>query len=167
MHSFDLEAPARVPANATLHTGDSRELLPQVLAELDHDVDFALVDGDHSTEGAAADLAALLDSPRVCRTVILAHDSFNFAVRMAVQGAAGHEKVIYCDPDFVPGRVTAGGFFTNQMWGGFALLLVGIEAPQPTEVYGIELRDLDAYESAAIADEQLRPGPRWRRLLRR
>src|SRR5688500_9370779 len=53
VHSFDLEHdPGREwPANVTLHSGDSHELLPAFLAELANDgrnVDFVLVDGDHT-----------------------------------------------------------------------------------------------------------------------
>src|SRR5689334_24261091 len=67
VHSFDLEPPSlEVPENAVIHTGDSHELLPAFLAELaeaERNVDFALVDGDHSEGGVRSDVEALLDSP--------------------------------------------------------------------------------------------------------
>ena len=58
VHSFDLEHdPERDwPANVHLHSGDSHELLPAFLAELargDRNVDFVLVDGDHTADGVA------------------------------------------------------------------------------------------------------------------
>ena len=68
VHAIDLVAPdAAVPANVQrLHTGDSKELLPGLLERLgaaDRNVDFALVDGDHSAGGVRADLLNLLESP--------------------------------------------------------------------------------------------------------
>ena len=67
-----------VPANATLHTGPSAQLLPGLLESSASDgrtVDFALVDGDTSLEGVAGDLEALLGSPAARRTAILVHDT--------------------------------------------------------------------------------------------
>jgi hypothetical protein len=130
VHTFDLEPPPDLPPNATFHRGDSRTTLPVVLAELAREVDFALVDGEHTEAAVAADLSALLASPRVARAVILAHDSFHPAVRAGIEAVAGHEKVTNADLDFVPARMTKGGIFADQPWGGFAVLLVGIEAPR-------------------------------------
>ena len=56
-----------MPDNVTLHTGDSHELLPPFLAELaeqGRNVDFVIVDGDHSSEGVRRDLEDLLNSTR-------------------------------------------------------------------------------------------------------
>ena len=160
VHAFDLETPARVPGNATFHEGDSKVTVPAALAELDDDVAFALVDGDHGTEGVRADLEALLGSPRVRETVILAHDAFNPGVRAGVESVLGHEKLTYADLDFVPGRLTMTGFFADQMWGGFALLLVGVPAPG-VEIFGLDMEYMDAYEGAHRASEQLRPPRRF------
>lgn len=130
VHTFDLERPPELPPNAAFHRGDSRGTLPAALAELDRNVDFALVDGEHTEAAVAADLGSLLDSPRVQRAVILAHDSFHPPVRAGIEAAAGHEKVTHADLDFVPGRMTKGGVFADQPSGGFGVLLVGIEAPR-------------------------------------
>src|ERR1019366_3943271 len=50
--SFDLTAPTLpMPDNGTLHTGDSHELLPSFLTELEQagrNVDLVIVDGDHT-----------------------------------------------------------------------------------------------------------------------
>ena len=82
VHSFDLVPPAdeaRGLGNVTFHTGDSHALLPKLLARWN--VDFVLVDGDHSAEGVHQDMRDLLDSPATAQTVILAHDTANPAVR--------------------------------------------------------------------------------------
>ena len=88
VHSFDLHrhwslTSERFP-NVVFHTGDSHEQLPRLLDELsasDRNVDFALVDGDHSAQGVKRDLEDLLASPSVGRSVILLHDTLNRRVR--------------------------------------------------------------------------------------
>src|SRR5829696_3795682 len=78
VHCFDMaDSVARVVAgvpNATAHIGDSSETLPRVLGELaaaGRHIDFALIDGDHTTEGVQRDVRAVLDSPACRRTVIV------------------------------------------------------------------------------------------------
>jgi hypothetical protein len=128
VHSFDLVEPhadvAALP-NVTVHTGDNHVLLPQLLAELEAEganVDFALVDGDHSAEGVARDMRDLLDSPAVGNTVILMHDTMNAEVRrglLAVDYEA-YPKVRHIALDFV-----AGGMMTNgELWAGLGLVIV-------------------------------------------
>ena len=89
-HSFDLHPPTQpVPGNVTLHTGDSHELLPQFLAEIaeqGRNVDFVIVDGDHSPEGVRQDIEDLLDSRALADTIILIHDVANERVRQGVDG---------------------------------------------------------------------------------
>src|SRR5215212_5835999 len=66
VHSFDLVPPAekaRALGNVTFHTGDSHALLPELLtrfADEGRNVDFALVDGDHSAEGVHQDMLDLV-----------------------------------------------------------------------------------------------------------
>jgi Methyltransferase domain len=131
VHSFDLEhAPGRSwPANAELHTGDSHELLPELLGRLaraGRNVDFALVDGDHTTEGARRDVEDLLDSPALGRTALLLHDTLNEDVRRGFLAArlASRPEVVHLDLDFVPGHLSRGGPFAGQLWGGLGLVLV-------------------------------------------
>jgi len=132
VHTIDLvEDPLlRLPANATFHKGDSKRLLPELLAsfaEQGRNVDFVLVDGDHSQAGAGADLAALLDSPALARTLILVHDSFHPDVRAALTSMelADHPRVAGWELDFVPGRLAKHQPFAGQLWGGFALVVAG------------------------------------------
>ena len=75
VHSFDF-APtvADPPANATLHAGDSHALLSHLLAgfaEQGRNVDFVLVDGDHSSAGVRPDVLDPLSSPAVGRSAIV------------------------------------------------------------------------------------------------
>jgi hypothetical protein len=127
VHSFDLADPADPDAhpNVTFHRGDSHVLLPEWLAETraaGRVVDYALVDGDHSAEGARRDVTDILESG-CFRGVMLAHDSHNPEVRRGLRRIdfERYPDVVYVDLGFVPGVVMAN---TKQMWGGFALILV-------------------------------------------
>src|SRR4051794_15650871 len=90
-HSFDMVLPheeMRELPGVTLHTGDNHELLPPLLAELAEEgrnVDFVLVDGDHSSEGVRRDVEDLLDSPAVAHTLVLMHDTMNEVVRAGLE----------------------------------------------------------------------------------
>jgi cephalosporin hydroxylase len=124
-HEYLLDSPGD---HVRLHTGPSSEVLPQLLAEFASEgrgVDFALVDGDHSSEGAAGDLRTLLESPATGRCVILVHDMMNEEVRGGVEsvGLDDYEKVVYYELDFVPGYVFRQGAARDDAWGGIALIL--------------------------------------------
>ena len=131
VHAIDVVRDERLslPPNASFHQGKSSDVLPSLLeafAKQGRDVDFVLVDGDHAAAAVRADLELLLGSPAVERTVILLHDSFSPWVREGIEAAAptAHAKVALCQLDLVCGGVWGGGPFENQMWGGFALVLV-------------------------------------------
>ncbi len=132
IHSFDLAHPegltAELPAVVT-HTGDSHLLLPRFLERLagqGRTVDFALVDGDHSSDGVRRDLKDLLSSPALRRALIVVHDTANEAVRSGVCELAleDHPSVAYVDLDFVAGHLSATGAFAGQLWGGLGLVVV-------------------------------------------
>jgi hypothetical protein len=130
--SFDLVEPAasvKELANVELRTGDSHELLPRELARLaeaGERVDFVLVDGDHSADGARRDVLDLLASEVVASTVILAHDSLNQEVRRGLEEVpyGDYEKVGFVDLDFVGGYVPAETHTKGECWGGLALIVV-------------------------------------------
>ncbi|HKJ35440.1 MAG TPA: class I SAM-dependent methyltransferase [Solirubrobacterales bacterium] len=134
VHAIDLtgERLRSIPENAELHLGDSREVLPRLLAELRGQgkrVDLALVDGDHSAAGVRADLEALLDSQAFGPGLILLHDSFNPEVRAGIEAAdpASRPGVGAVELDLVAGRVVESGLVAGQAWGGLAAVVVGDE----------------------------------------
>jgi hypothetical protein len=138
VHSFDLVDPhpdvAALP-NVTVHSGDNHVLLPELLGRLEAEganVDFALVDGDHSAEGVERDMRDLLDSPAVGNTLILMHDTMNPEVRrglLAVDYEA-YPKVRHLAMDFVAGGMMVGGRSPGEMWGGLGLLIVDAVRPR-------------------------------------
>jgi Methyltransferase domain len=135
IHSFDQVHPEGLTAelpSVIAHTGDSHVLLPDFLrglAEAGRMVDFALVDGDHTTEGVRRDMVDLLASPAVRRTVIVAHDTANEVVRAGLDAAGieDHPAVAYVDLDFVAGHLSVDGPYAGQLWGGLGLILVDPE----------------------------------------
>jgi hypothetical protein len=130
--SFDLvepEAAVGELANVELRTGDSHALLPLELERLvaaGDRIDFVLVDGDHSADGARGDVADLLASDALTDAVILAHDSLNQEVRRGLEEVpyAEIEKVAFVDLDFVGGYVPAEPPMEGECWGGLALIVV-------------------------------------------
>ena len=132
VHSFDPVVPEgdiSSPGNVVAHTGDSRELLPVELArcaERERNLDFVLVDGDHSGEGVRWDVEDLLDSPAVQRSVVLVHGTANEAVRRGLD-AIHYEawpKVELVDLDFVSGRMFKDDGRRPELRGGLGLLII-------------------------------------------
>jgi hypothetical protein len=169
VHSIDLDhEPVRSqeppPGNVTLHTGPSAELLPPLLRsfeESNRNLDFALVDGDHSFEGASADLDALLRSPVTRRTVILVHDSMNAEVRAGIERVRldSYQKVVYHELDFVPGYLYAEGAARNSVWGGLALVMTDVRrSPGYTESTRQSLYH-EPFESIHATRAELLGGP--------
>jgi hypothetical protein len=116
-------------SNVTAMTGDSHELLPRVLNGLAQDgqnVDFALVDGDHSAVGVCTDIRDLLNSSAVTHTVILAHDTLNEEVRQGMMEVDydEYQKVAWVDFDFIPGYVAQMSERLGECWGGFGLIVI-------------------------------------------
>lgn len=132
VHSFDLVdevADRDELENVQFHVGDSVALLPEFLGELaaaDRNVDFVLVDGDHSAEGVQRDARALLESDACSRTVVVFHDASNEEVRAGLEALdlAAHPKVALVSLDFVPGYVVADGVRRHEIWNGLALAVL-------------------------------------------
>lgn len=133
VHSFDLVKPAigDLGDHVHLHTGDSHVLLPRMLerfAAEGRNVDFVLVDGDHSPEGVRLDIEMLLGSPAIANTVIVTHDVGNERVRAGLDAVAygAHPKVEHVDLDFVPGYLGR-DLFPGELWGGLGLIVVAAD----------------------------------------
>jgi hypothetical protein len=132
VHSFDIVRPHLPPddfPNVTFHTGDSHELLPACLAELaghGRNVDFVLVDGDHSAAGVRRDVEDLLDSTAISDTAILIHDASNERVRDGLDAIhfGAWPKVAFVELDFLPGYMMREQRLRHEVWGGLALVVV-------------------------------------------
>ena len=159
VHAFDLELKPEVAAerysNVVFHEGDSHVLVPQVLEELaaaQCSVDFALIDGDHSAEGARRDVENVLDSSAASRTVILIHDIVNERVRAGVEAVdfKSFAHVTHVDLDLLPGHALRGEPVEGQLWGGFGVVLTGWDPPAVT------LTKPSQYSTAEVFDGFLR-----------
>jgi hypothetical protein len=128
VHAFDFEAqvdPAAYP-NVTFHLGDNHVLLPQLLVEFERagrNVDFVLVDADHSSAGVRRDLEDLLRSGAVRETFIVLHDTMNEGVSSGLEAVDldAHPKVVFCDLGFVQLDPHARGL--REIWGGLGLVI--------------------------------------------
>ena len=154
VHSFDLvasELSAGRLANVTVHTGDSHVLLHEVLEELaaaGTNVDFALVDGDHTPDGAERDVRDLLASDAVRRTVIVLHDTLNDGVRQGLSRIdyGVEPKVVYADLDFIGGHLSHRGSFHHELWGGLGIVVVDVEGEKLGVPGGENGRFYDLFE---------------------
>jgi hypothetical protein len=165
VHSIDIaETQITAPANAHLHVGDSRELLPDLMRRFEaegRNVDFVLVDGDHTPEGVRADVVNLLSSSALGRTVVLLHDTLNEAVRAGLEDVAFQDfpNVAYVHLDLVCGYMVRSGPFARQLWGGLGLVLVDATGEARRGDAVVESAFIDAYSMFDVAA--------WRRARRR
>ena len=149
VHSFDIRPPSLpMPDNVVLHTGSSHEVLPPFLGSLEErerNVDFVMLDGDHSAEGVRRDVEDLLNSRSLARSVILIHDTANQTVRRGLDAVrfAAWPKVAYVDLDWIPGRVFAEPALRNEVWYGLGLVTV-----DSTQL---------AYDQGTIHEQRYRP----------
>jgi hypothetical protein len=165
VHAFDLDPKVAELGdeldNVTFHIGDSAELLPQVLAELEREgreVDFALVDAAHTREAVRGDGAALLGAGACRQTVIVFHDAANAEVRAGLEDLdlPDHPKVALALLDCVPGylvRAHHDAELVGQAFNGLALVVLdadrdpqarGYDAPEFVPVPDLQ----DAYSAA-------------------
>lgn len=139
-HTFSIDIDASVRANlepllsnVSFLTGQSSELIPQVLEECrqrGQSLGFVLVDGDHRYEGVKADLDALLAYRPTAPLWLLMHDSSNPECRRGIRDAnwAANPHVHAVELDFVSGSISNQPQFDGQIWGGLALALL---LPEP------------------------------------
>jgi len=145
VHSFDIvpeiEALERELPNVTTHVGDSAELVPKLLSELESkggEVDFALVDGDHTVAGVRRDAEALLASEACRRTAIVFHDAANDDVRDGLEGVRfeAHPKVAYVNLDFIAGYLVSDPIRHLEIWNGLAIVLLDADRGEPARERG-------------------------------
>lgn len=118
--------------NVEFLSGDSKTLLPTLLARLETDrapLGFVFIDGDHSTEGVRADINAVLRFKPNRPIFVVFHDSFNPECRSGILTADWHgcPYVHYVEIDFIPGVFHFEAFDTapaRSMYGGLALALM-------------------------------------------
>jgi Methyltransferase domain len=168
VHAFDLEARPVLTAdrfpNVTFHFGSSHDLLAPLLGELagaGENVDFALVDGDHTSAGVQQDVEDLLRSPALARSVIVIHDTLNPGVRAGLERVdyASYAKITLLDLDFVQGVAMREGPRRGELWNGLGLIVVGWEVAV-SEVHEPTHRAPDVYTAFSRALERS-----WRRRL--
>jgi methyltransferase family protein len=128
VHTFDLASHVSESLpNVTYHIGDSRLTLPRVLSELDkaqRQINFVLVDGDHSRAGVEADMTNLLHSPALSSTVILLHDCANEGVREAARNVILEaDGLAYADLSFVVPPQHRESLL-SESWGGLGIVVV-------------------------------------------
>lgn len=140
VHSFDIvpeieDLKGEMP-NVRTHVGDSAVLVPEFLSGLEDEgkeVDFALVDGDHSAAGVRRDAEALLASDACRRTVIVFHDAANDDVRAGLEAVRfeDHPHTVFANLDFIPGYLVADPVRRLEIWNGLAIVLLDSDRQEP------------------------------------
>lgn len=124
--------------NTEFLTGNSADLLPPLFSR-DNNIDFVLVDGDHTYAGAKKDIEIVLRHTAGRNCCIVMHDSFNPAVRRAILDInwESFPHVSYLDLDFVPGFMNSVSGCEETLWGGLSLCLIS-EKPRETTWLNID-----------------------------
>jgi hypothetical protein len=118
--------------NVEFMTGESRSILPPLLKRLEtegKDLEFVLIDGEHTTSGVSRDINDVLTYKPSKPLYIVFHDSFNPACRAGILGAKWSEcpYVHFVEVDFIPGVFHAEAFDhaePRSMYGGLAVALL-------------------------------------------
>ena len=146
--------------NVEFIAGPSRETLPALLARLNakgEEIDFVLIDGDHSAGAVRRDIEDLLAGyrPRTRPLFVLMHDSFNPECRRGIAGAdwgvSPHVRRVQLD--YAPGVFPGEGVVAGQMWGGFALAVLrpGPRAEgRPVNLQGSRQHLFDTVRAASV-----------------
>jgi len=131
-NSNHVEELSRKFKNVEFRIGNSTEVLPAVLSELNGKgltPDFILVDGGHEEEQVKRDLNTILEISPGNEVAIICHDSFNPGCRRGIIGADWKNSpyVQEVEIDYVPGDFFERDFDTahrGEMWSGFALAIL-------------------------------------------
>jgi len=76
--------------NYTIYDGDSKATVPKFFAEHEDKVDLAFVDGDHTVEGAIADLENIVDHSKIIVMHDLFHPDYGFLEKVFVEFTRKH-----------------------------------------------------------------------------
>jgi hypothetical protein len=158
--------------NVVFRSGDSNQLLPQLVQELNEQrrpVGFVLVDGDHSAAGVRRDIEALLEIIPQQELVLLLHDSFNPGCREGMRSADWGRSPFVQDVelDFIPGIYHHNAHDTADprcMLGGFACAV--LSPAKRTGSLVVRESQLHLHEAVKRVSSHV-PGNLWRRLRRR
>lgn len=172
---IDQDVPKRLGgkfSNVDFLIGPSDEKLPPLLTRLGRErapLEFALVDGDHSTNGVRKDIDHLMRFRPTVPLYIVMHDSFNPACREGLRQAqwASNPYVHVVELDFVPGTVNPAPAFRDQLWGGLAL---GVLLPhERTGRFEITARAEQTFKTVRSAQESLlrRAASRVKRIIKK
>jgi predicted O-methyltransferase YrrM len=113
--------------NVEFLIGDSKIIIPKLITELQENnksIEFALIDGDHSSRGVQLDIENILKYVPLKSLTIIMHDSFNPKCRKGMLAPSYNEykHVHYVEIDYI-----SGGFILNnnrEMWGGFGKIIL-------------------------------------------
>ncbi len=114
--------------NVSFVINESHKVLNDLFGEIEakgDQLNFVLVDGDHTRQGVSRDLQAVLAYPHQNDVVVICHDSFNPDCRKGMREIdySKYPQVSYIELDYV-----CGSFWTNdsyrEMWGGLAFLKI-------------------------------------------
>ena len=149
VYSLDIsKAPKQFLASKfpTVHfkIGDSFLILPDLFIEIEKEgkqLEFILVDGDHTTNAVKRDIHTILSHPHKNPITIILHDSFNPQCRAGIKGInyAQYPQVTYVELDYI-----TGSFWHNttyrEMWGGFAMIQLDPTNTKPALIMGSQER---------------------------
>jgi hypothetical protein len=114
--------------NVTFLMGDSKEIVPKLIKELqqkNESIEFALIDGDHSALGVKADIENMINYTPVNSLNIILHDSFNPECRNGMKAVNynAYKHVHYVELDYITGVFEPNGL-KKEMWGGFGHIVL-------------------------------------------
>jgi hypothetical protein len=127
--------------NVDFITDSSRNVLPGLIDDLNgdkRDLQFVLIDGDHSEDGVRRDILDVLKYRPRTSLWILMHDSFNPDCRRAMKSIdwEANPHVHWINYDFIPGFLSNLPGWEDQMWCGFALAYLEARPREGKLAYG-------------------------------
>ena len=132
VYSIDVDSSLRdertnLFSNVDFLIGDSKTIVPNIIQRLNNNnenIDFVLIDGDHSYEGVKNDFNLFLNYVPKKPLYIVFHDSFNPICRKGIKAANFNSSahLHFIDLDFISGTFPSD--HKKEMWGGLALAIL-------------------------------------------